>query len=102
MSAEGLTSPDAPVVAYALRLPRPECPWLFLYDPVHGLVTAYLSDTVINSRRSHSTKRVHSTLASACNAYALNVRTDLELRWYRGVSPLWIARFEAQRLSARE
>lgn len=92
---------EPPVVAYALRVPRPELPWLFLFDPVSGLVTAFISETVINARRSHSHKRIHSSLSSACEAYSLNPRSDLELRWYRGISPLWIARFESQRLSGR-
>lgn len=102
MATSTMFTHEAPVVAYALRAPRPECPWLFTFDPVTGLVTAFISETIINSRRSHSLKRIHGSLSSACQAYQLNARSDLELRWFRGISSLWVARFESQRLSARE
>ncbi|MDP3278157.1 MAG: hypothetical protein Q8Q09_23425 [Deltaproteobacteria bacterium] len=70
-------------------VPRPEWPWLLEVDSSSGMVVAWLAGerdgAVINARRSASTRRVHASLASACEAYQIDPNCDLCLRFQREI-----------------
>jgi hypothetical protein len=78
------------VIAYAPSVPRAGAPWLIELELRSGHACALLEDplegAVINVRRAWCASRVHASLRAACEAYALGPASDLELRWWRGVS----------------
>lgn len=89
------------VVAYAPRHLDFGRPWLFELDLATGAVTAYLHAEdagPLHARRDHAPRRRHASLASACNAYGLDVARDLEVRWWRECTLAQAAAMECRRL----
>jgi hypothetical protein len=88
-------------IAYAPRQLDPDLPWLFEVALDTGVVTAFLhSDDAgpLHARRDHSPRRHHTSLTTACDAYRLDPRLDLELRWWRDCTLTQAAAMECQRL----
>lgn len=71
--------------AWAPRKPRPDWPWLLEQWEGEGeRVVVFLEEPErgpLHARRARCARRVHASLASACQAYGIDAATDLEERW---------------------